>query len=151
MLSCFSHVQLFATPWTVAYRLLCPWDSPGKNTRVGCHALLQGIFLTQGSNPYLLQFTHWQAGSLPLAPSGKPQWVLQIPANSIIHFQEKCKWFLRPESRRPPPHSPAAGPTHTPGQVPWPTSQTAEMLGDAAWHRSTVRHSGQPHARFHGC
>ena len=31
-------------------RLLCPWDSPGKNTRVGCHSLLQGIFLTQGSN-----------------------------------------------------------------------------------------------------
>ena len=30
-------------------RLLCPWDSPGKNTGVGCHALLQGIFLTQGS------------------------------------------------------------------------------------------------------
>ena len=29
-------------------RLLCPWDSPGKNTRVGCHALLQGIFPTQG-------------------------------------------------------------------------------------------------------
>ena len=32
-------------------RLLCPWDSPGKNTRVGCHSLLQGIFLTQGLNP----------------------------------------------------------------------------------------------------
>ena len=31
-------------------RLLCPWDSPGKNTAVGCHALFQGIFLTQGSN-----------------------------------------------------------------------------------------------------
>ena len=30
--------------------LLCPWDSPGKNTRVGCHSLLQGIFLTQGLN-----------------------------------------------------------------------------------------------------
>ena len=29
-------------------RLLCPWDSPGKNTGVGCHALLQGIFPTQG-------------------------------------------------------------------------------------------------------
>ena len=28
-------------------RLLCPWDSPGKNTRVGCHALIQGIFPTQ--------------------------------------------------------------------------------------------------------
>ena len=48
-------------------RLLCPWDSPGKNTRVGCHALLQGIFLTQGLNLYLLCLLHWQAGSLPLA------------------------------------------------------------------------------------
>ena len=35
-------------------RLLCPWDSPGKNSGVGCHALLHGIFLTQGSNPRLL-------------------------------------------------------------------------------------------------
>ena len=35
-------------------RLLCPWDSPGKNTGVGCHALLQGIFPTQGLNPHLL-------------------------------------------------------------------------------------------------
>ena len=32
------------------FRLLCPWDSPGKSTGVGCHALLQGIFLTRGSN-----------------------------------------------------------------------------------------------------
>ena len=32
------------------YRLLCPWDSPGKDTVVGCHFLLNGIFLTQGSN-----------------------------------------------------------------------------------------------------
>ena len=35
-------------------RLLCPWDSSGKNTREGCHALFQGIFLAQGSNPHLL-------------------------------------------------------------------------------------------------
>ena len=34
-------------------RLLCPWDSPGKITGVGCHALLQGIFLTQGLNQHL--------------------------------------------------------------------------------------------------
>ena len=31
-----SRVQLFVTPWTVACRLLCPWNSPGKNTGVGC-------------------------------------------------------------------------------------------------------------------
>ena len=36
-------------------RPLCPWDSPGKNTRVGYHSLLQGIFLTQGWNPGLPQ------------------------------------------------------------------------------------------------
>ena len=53
-------------------RLLCPRDSPGKDTGVGCHALLQGIFLTQGSNTNLLCLLHWQAGSLPLSPSGKP-------------------------------------------------------------------------------
>ena len=50
-LSHFSHVWLFATLWTVAPRLLWPWDSPGKTTGVGCHALLPGLFLAQGSNP----------------------------------------------------------------------------------------------------
>ena len=35
-------------------RLLCPWDFPGRNTGVGCHFLLQGIFPTQGLNPCLL-------------------------------------------------------------------------------------------------
>ena len=43
-------------------RLLCPWDSPGKNTGVGCQFLLQGIFLTQGLNPHLLRLLLWQAG-----------------------------------------------------------------------------------------
>ena len=37
------------------FRLLCPWDFPGKNTGVGCHSLLQGIFLTQGLNLGLLR------------------------------------------------------------------------------------------------
>ena len=40
----------------VPTRLLCPWNFPGKNTGVGCHFLLQGIFPTQGSNPGLLYF-----------------------------------------------------------------------------------------------
>ena len=50
--------------WLWPTRLLCPWDFPGKNTGVGCHFLLQGIFLTQGWNPGLL---HWQPDSLPLS------------------------------------------------------------------------------------
>ena len=45
------RVLLFVTPWTRAHGLLCPWNSPGKNTGVGCHALLQGIFPTQGIEP----------------------------------------------------------------------------------------------------
>ena len=49
-------------------RLLCPWDCPGKSTGVGCHFLLQGIFLTQGSNPRLLYLLHWD--SLPLSRLG---------------------------------------------------------------------------------
>ena len=52
-------------------RLLCPCDSPGTNTGVGCHDLLQGIFLTQGSNLHLSCFL--QVCSLPLEPSGKPR------------------------------------------------------------------------------
>ena len=55
----FSRVQLFLTLWTAARQsgglcLLCPWDSPDKNAGVGCQALLQGIFLTQGSDPWFL-------------------------------------------------------------------------------------------------
>ena len=38
--------------------LLCPWSSPGKDTGVDCHALLQGIFLTQRLNPHLLHLLH---------------------------------------------------------------------------------------------
>ena len=50
-------------------RLLCLWDFPGENTGVGCYFLLQGIFLTQGSN---LHFLHWEADSLPLSHQGSP-------------------------------------------------------------------------------
>ena len=48
-----SRVQLFVTPQTVARQAPLPRDSPGKNTEVGCHVLLQGIFPTQGSNASL--------------------------------------------------------------------------------------------------
>ena len=52
--SCFSHVRLFVTSWTVARQAPHPWESPGKNIGVSCHTLLQGIFLTQVSNPSFL-------------------------------------------------------------------------------------------------
>ena len=58
-----------ATPWTPA-RLLCPWDSPDKNTPVGCHALLWGIFLIQGQNPCLL---HCRQVLYHLSNQGSPK------------------------------------------------------------------------------
>ena len=52
---------------------------PGKNTGVGYHFLLQGIFQTQGSNPHILRLPsllHWQADSSPLNPSVSMQSLL---------------------------------------------------------------------------
>ena len=50
-------------------RLLCPWDFPGKNTRVSFYFLLQGIFLTQ---TWDLSLLHWQVDPLPLSSLGSP-------------------------------------------------------------------------------
>ena len=80
-----SHVQLFATLWTVALQAPLSWDSPSKNTGVDSHSLLQGIFPTQESNLCLLHPLHWQAGSLPLAPPGKP-----FVCYSLTQFPEKA-------------------------------------------------------------
>ena len=56
--------------WTEPTRLLCLWNSPGKNTEMGCHFLLQGIFPAQGSKLCLLL---WQADYLPLSQLGSPK------------------------------------------------------------------------------
>ena len=56
----FSCVWLSVTPWIAAHQALLSMDSPRKNTGVGCHAVLQGIFLTQGLNSGLLQLLHFR-------------------------------------------------------------------------------------------
>ena len=82
-------------------RLLCPWGPPGKNTGVGCHALLQVVFPTQISNPWLLHLLHWQEETLPLncpnccpKPAGQLRrslsrlvFVLLLPFMSLYIFQ----------------------------------------------------------------
>ena len=50
--------------------MFCPWNSPAKNTGVGLHALLQGIFPTPGIKP---TSSAWQADSLPLGHLGSPK------------------------------------------------------------------------------
>ena len=51
------------TPWAIAHQAPLSVNFPSKNMEVGCHSLIQGIFLTQGSNLSLL---NWQADSLPV-------------------------------------------------------------------------------------
>ena len=68
LLLLLSHVQLFATLWTVAHQAPLSMGFPGKNTRVGCNFLLWGIFSTHGLNLHLL---HWQADSFATEPPGK--------------------------------------------------------------------------------
>ena len=68
MLSRFSHVQLFVTLWTEARQVPLSMGFSSKNPVVGWHALLQGIFPTQGSNLHLLHHLH----SLLLVPPGRP-------------------------------------------------------------------------------
>ena len=65
--------------------LLCPWDSPGKNSGVGCHALLQGTFLTQGSNPPLLDCRQIL---YHMNPPGKPRYTFMDPEKK--KFINKC-------------------------------------------------------------
>ena len=63
----FNCVQLFVIPWNVALQAPLSMEFSGKNTAVGCHFLLQGIFPTQGSNPGLL---HCRRNLLPLSHLG---------------------------------------------------------------------------------
>ena len=67
VLSCSIVFNSLWPPGFSPTMLLCPWDFQVENTRVGCHFLLQGIFLTQGSNLCLLHLLHWQADSLLLS------------------------------------------------------------------------------------
>ena len=74
---------------------LCPWDSPGKNTGVGCHSLLQWIFLTQGSNLGLL---HCKQILYHLSHQRSPDlWVdkfILIPILSTPHSYSSYNYFL---------------------------------------------------------
>ena len=94
LLSHFSCVWLFKTLWTVAHQDPLSMGFPGKNTRVDCHAFLQGIFQTQRLNPSFMSLTlHWQVGSLPLSPSGKLLICIYMH-NTLLCLVQWAKYFL---------------------------------------------------------
>ena len=69
-------------------RLLCSWDSPGKNTGMGCHALLQGIFPTPGLNPGLL---HCRWILYQLSYQGSPNLLILF----VIRHGASVQWLVR--------------------------------------------------------
>ena len=77
-------------------RLLCPWDFPGKNTGVGCHFLLQGIFATQGSKPCLLHLLYWQVESLSLRHLSSLLYIVKFFSQPIFLLlnRSECKFSL---------------------------------------------------------
>ena len=79
----FSRVQLFVTPLSAALQAPLSMDSPGKNIGMGCHFPLQGIFLTQGSNPS----PAFQEDSLPPEPPRKPE-IYNSPPLFLVLFSE---------------------------------------------------------------
>ena len=106
-----SCIQLYGTPWMVAHQTpLSLGFTPGENTRVGCHFLLQGIFQTQRSNPCFPMQEHWQVDSLPLShwgshrgilgftnsmPCLSPKWRCNIPKTRPFPLLVHSAWDTR--------------------------------------------------------
>ena len=106
-----SRVWLFVTPWTIAHQaplsmefsrqeywssIMC-MEKKKKNTGVGCHFLLQGIFPTQGLNPGLLHLLHCRADSLPLTHPGSPIFNITLfysfpPIQSLLISDRALLW-----------------------------------------------------------
>ena len=132
VLSRISCVWHFAIPWTVA-SLLCPWDSPGKTTGVGCHALLQGIYPTQGSKLHLLH-CRWILIFDTFFKNIKQEWAgLQIEKEStnlwgLEESQDQAAWRLRPQEtlERCPPGKP-----HRPGS--WESRKNQRRENEILW------------------
>ena len=77
-------------------RLFCPWNSPGKNTGVGCHSLLQGIFLTQGSNsglPYCRQIFYGLSNQGSTHDPAIP--ILGIYLDKAIIWKDTCTLMIK--------------------------------------------------------
>ena len=98
-------------------RLLCPWNFPGKNTEVGCHFLLQGIVLSQGSNH--VSWVSW-ADSLPLA------WVTQTVKNLPAMWETRVQALGQED---PPEKGMATHSSILAWRIPWQRS----LVGYSSW------------------
>ena len=86
-----NHVRLFVIPWTVAHQAPLSMGFSGKNTGVGCHAVLQGMFLTHRSNTL--------AGGFFMSSA---TWEAQIAVDCILQILSHGRGILGQESRNLP-------------------------------------------------
>ena len=104
LLRCGNKVKATQPCPTLCYpmdcRLFCPWNSPGKNTGVGSHSLLQGIFPTQRLNLCLLPcrwiFYLWATGEDPIWQHGSPMlepWVTSAPSLAPSPWKHDTCYF----------------------------------------------------------
>ena len=96
----------------------------GKNSGGGCHFLLQGIFLTQKSNPYLLSLLHWPAYSLPLSHQRSSKVKVQFSSVQFISVAQSCPTLCDPLN-----HSTPGLPVHH--QLPEFTQTHVHRVSDA--------------------
>ena len=127
-------------------RLLCPFDPPGKNTGVGCHALLQGIFPTQGSNPQLLCLQYWLGVFFTTEPPGKPRLCWYFGVNGSLVCITRVVWLslseatcrdLQEKRSRSPPSAGDGGKA-----LDWP-GITLQASSPDGLHQTLARHFGR--------
>ena len=85
-----SRVRLFATPWAVAYHAPPSMGFPRQETGVGCHFLLQGVFVPQGLNPALL---HCRQTLYPLSHQGSPG-LYGLAESHLSHLLTVYPWYF---------------------------------------------------------
>ena len=124
-----------AAPWTVPMRLLCPWDSPVKNTGVGSHSLLQRILPIQRLNPGLLLLA---TEFFTTEPPGKPLYSLTVA--TAAKSLQSCPTLCDPIDGSPPGSA-------VPGIL---QARTLEWVAisfsnEGKWNCSVVSDSSRPH------
>ena len=135
---------------------LCPWDSPGKNTGVGCYFLLQGIFPTQGSNPNLvsqedsLALSHQGSLDLGFRPLRRGSSLPYLFSGPECHFVSGHvpKGFVNMDMLNPHCHHAHFTAKETEAQrheVTWPSPQSSSgALGD--WNPALQDSTLEPHS-----
>ena len=101
VLSCFSHVWLFATPWTVAHQAPLSMGFSRKEYLSGLPCPPPGDLPNLGIEPKSLCLPHWQMGSLPPVPPGKPRnkhrLYISLLFNKILILSQSglCNWLAK--------------------------------------------------------